>query len=279
MNAVVLAAFLLVGAVAPERAIPLTKVAIGMEGRILYRYSGGTLRAKAATDKAPVTARIVSSIADGDATLYDVRFIPQYSGRPDLRDSLERIDGLPLNDAPAAIVEVTSALPLDHDGILASATRFGLPSLGGYRLALMGIGVLWIVPVGVAIVKRIRRKKPVEIVLVPVATLTVADQLRPLVESAISGNATIEDKAMLERLLIAFWRERLDLQGLSASAALGSMRANAEAGELLAAIERWLHARPSATNSAPDLAQLLKPYTTRAAIVETAVGSKVGVPT
>ena len=116
--------------------------------------------------------------------------------------------------------------------------------------------------------KRMTRQKPVELVAAPVTTLTVADQLRPLVESAITGKATIEDKAALERLLIAFWRERLDLHGLSASAALGTMRANAEAGELLAAIERWLHARPSSANTVPDLAQLLKPYTTRAAIVE-----------
>lgn len=271
MNALlILTASMLLGTVAPERAIPLTKVAVGMEGRILYRYSGPALRARAANDKAPVTSRIVSAVTDGDAMLYDVRFIPQYSGRPDIRDSLERIDGVSLDEAPAAIVEVTSALPLDHDGVLASATRFGLPSLGGYRLALVGLGVLWIIPVGVAIVKRIARQKPVEPVTAPVFEVTVADQLRPLVESAIAGNATIEDKAMLERLLIAFWRERLDLHGLSASAALGTMRAHAQAGELLAAIERWLHARPSLLNPAPDLAHLLKPYATRAAIVEPA---------
>ncbi len=279
MKVLILTASLLIGTLAPERAIPLTKVAIGMEGRILYRYSGGALRAKAATDKAPVTARIVSAVADGDATLYDVRFIPQYSGRPDVRDSLERIDGLPLDDAPAAIVEVTSALPLDHDGVLKAATRFGLPSLGGYRLALVGLGVLWIIPVGVAVVKRMTRQRPAELVSAPVFEITVADQLRPLVESAIAGHATIEDKAMLERLLIAFWRERLDLHGLSASAALGTMRANVDAGELLAAIERWLHARPSLTNTAPDLATLLKPYTTRAAIVEPAGGPKAGAST
>ena len=268
MNTLVLTATVLLGIFAPERAIPLTKVAIGMEGRILYRYSGGILRAKAATDKAPVTSRIVSAITDGDATLYDVRFIPQYSGRPDVRDSLERIDGLSLDDAPAAIVEVTSALPLDHDGVLASATRFGLPSLGGYRLALIGLGALWVVPIGIAIVKRLTRQKPVELVAAPVFEKTVADQLRPLIESAIAGQATIEDKAMLERLLIAFWREKLDLQGLAPIAAFAKMREDPEAGRFLAAIERWLHRRALSQNDLPDLTQLLKPYTTRAAIVE-----------
>ena len=257
---------LTLAAVAPERARPLTRVEVGMEGRVLYRYSGGILRARAATDKAAVTARIVSAAVDGDAMLYDVRFIPQYAGRPDVRDSLERVDGLPLDDAPRAIVEVSSALPLDHDGVLSPGSRFDVPSLGGYRLALVGIGVLWIVPLGVAIAKRISQRKRPQVVIAPAPPMTVADQLRPLVESAISGQASIEEKATLERLLIAFWRERLNLQALSAAIALARIRENSEAGELLTSLECWLHRRPTPHDAAPDLSQLLRPYTARAAI-------------
>lgn len=267
MNAIPVAiAVSLVTLVAPDRAIPLTKVAIGMEGRVLYRYSGGTLRAKVATDKAPVVARIVSSVPDGNATLYDVRFIPQFSGRPDLRDALERIDGASLDDAPAAIVEVTSALPLDHNGLLTFASRFKLPSLGGYRLALIGFGVLWAIPVAIFIAKRFRnRPAPVALQVLP-PPVTLADQLRPLIISAIEGKATIEQKAFLERLLIAFWREKLALGSLSAAAALSSIRGNSEAGELLDAVEDWLHRRHATGVSTERVANLLKPYAAAPAI-------------
>ena len=238
----------------------LTKVPVGMEGRILYRCAGTPLRAKPASHDARVVARIISQSPDGDATLYDIRFIPQYAGRPDVREALERVDGTSLADAAPAIVEVTMALPLDHDGSLQISQAPGPPRLGGYRLLMLGGISLWCIPVLIAIGRRLMRRSKVQVQAAAPMPPTLADQLRPLVHVIIEGKATLAEKARLERLLIAFWRERLSLQGLPAAAALQTMRNDAAAGELLGAVESWLHRPARMTLVPPDVSRLLKPY-------------------
>jgi len=238
----------------------LTKVPVGLEGRILYRCGGTPLRAKPASHAARVVARIVSTVQDGDATLYDIRFIPQYAGRPDVRDALERIDGTSLADAPPAIVEITMALPLDHDGTLQISEAAAAPRFGGYRLLMVGALSLWCIPVLIAIGRRLMKRSSLPAPIALPAPLTLADQLRPLVDVIIEGKATLAEKAILERLLIAFWRERLSLQGLPAASALQAMRQDPAAGELLGAIESWLHKPARLSEVPPDVSLLLRPY-------------------
>ena len=87
---------------------------------------------------------------------------------------------------------------------------------------------------------------------------TLADRMRPLVEQVASGAADTAQKAELERLLVAFWRSRLDLGSERAVDAIMTIRNHEEAGALLRQVEAWLHApTPPATF---DVADLLSPY-------------------
>ena len=67
----------------------------------------------------------------------------------------------------------------------------------------------------------------------PAAKPTLADKLRPIVEAVASGDADDAQKAELERLLVAFWRQRLDLQEVKADRAITAIYEHEEAGRLL----------------------------------------------
>jgi hypothetical protein len=86
----------------------------------------------------------------------------------------------------------------------------------------------------------------------------MADQLRPLVEAAIAGRLSAPEQARLERMLIARWRDELELAGLPPAQALRRMREHPEAGQLLEQLEGWLHCPPGAVEV--DVAAVLAPY-------------------
>jgi hypothetical protein len=87
---------------------------------------------------------------------------------------------------------------------------------------------------------------------------SLAERMRPLVEAAAHGELTAQGQAELERLLMAYWREKLGLPDLRMAEALMRLKAHAEAGELLRAVERWLH-RPGGA-STTEVTLLLQPY-------------------
>ena len=85
-----------------------------------------------------------------------------------------------------------------------------------------------------------------------------AERLRPLVEEAAAGKLTVEGQANLERLLMGYWREKLNLPELRMAESLARLKAHAEAGELLRALERWLHRPGGAMRD--EVSMLLHPY-------------------
>ena len=73
----------------------------------------------------------------------------------------------------------------------------------------------------------------------------------------------MDGQAQLERLFIGFWREKLNLSSDQRMAeALAQLKSHAQAGELLRALEHWLHQRTGAT--AAEVNELLEPYRTEA---------------
>ena len=92
---------------------------------------------------------------------------------------------------------------------------------------------------------------------------TLAERLQPMVEAAAAGQLDSAGKAQLERLLLAFWRRRLELEGVKAADAMPKLRNHGEAGALLRQLEDWLH-RPKPTQDV-DLGALLAPYRSVAA--------------
>lgn len=238
-----------------------SSVNVGIEGRLIYRYPG-ELRPRPFSAKSPVVVRVASTTNDGNATLYDLRFIGVKPGKFDLRDAIEKPDGASVGDGPAAVVEILSILPEDHDGLLIGAKGLGLPRIGGYRLLLIIVGVLWVIPLVWVIVRRLTRKKPLAQLAVTQGPPTLADQLRPLVEAAIAGRATPDELARLERLLIAHWGDRLMLGDLPMHEAVLRLKAHDEGGQVLRQVESWLHSPRGQAEHEPDVSAMLAPYRT-----------------
>jgi hypothetical protein len=243
----------------------VAKTPVGLEGKVLYRSPDPALRPTPVDDKSELTLRIASSAQDGTLTLYDLRYIAAVPGDFDLRAFLQHADASPVTDGTPVMVRSSPSLPLDANGDLTPISAAHAPRIGGYRLALIALGLLWLAPLIYIIIKRLRRPKP--IVAPSSAPPTLADQLRPLVEAAISGALGPEEQARLERLLIAHWRDRLHLLARSHNESLHTIRNHEQAGPLLAHLEQWLHQpAPHTASTTVDINTLLAPYRAAAPI-------------
>jgi hypothetical protein len=216
---------------------------------------GSELEAKPVTDrKTPVVLRIVRVWPHGTAHRYDLEYVGLEPGKFDLRDYLVRKDGSSTADLPAIPVTISSVLSpgqvLPND-----LTLQGTPRPGGYQLALIVGGVLWLIGL-VLILVLFRRRRPRE--SVRDRPLTIADRLRPLIDDALAGRVDPVILAALERTLIAFWVRKLKLQHLEPAEALVELRQHPDAGPLLLQLETWLHKPGSSVRVAP--AGLLEPY-------------------
>ncbi len=238
---------------------------VGIEGVYTLRYDGPVLELKPAGEKSPIALRIADVADDGPAKVYELRYIGVRPGQFDLRDYLRRVDGGPTDGVPSAVVVIQQVLPEDHDGTLAEVDNPPRPWFWPYRLTLLIVGVLWLVPLAVLALRRVLRHRPAPQSVIA-APMTLADQLRPLVAAAIAGRLTPEGQARLELLLIAHWRERLELGDCSLAEALEGLRRHPEAGGRLEQVTQWLHRRPDKTAS--DVAAILAPYQQQPAVPE-----------
>jgi len=182
-------------------ARPVMTTTVGIEGKVVYRWSGPTLRIRALGPRSTMLVRLADVQTDGESTLYDLRFIALKPGLYDVREWLERVDGVELGDeAPAAAFRVDSTLAADDSGELRTAAGLGVPALGGYRNLAIGLGVVWVIPMGVIAWRAAMRRPRAAPVAATDAPLTLADQLRPLVTRALSDDAEASDRANLERV-------------------------------------------------------------------------------
>jgi hypothetical protein len=81
------------------------------------------------------------------------------------------------------------------------------------------------------------------------------------VDAAIGGTLSVAERGRLELLLYLYWRARLALSGPQPQV-ISTLRTHPEAGALLQAVERWLHApvRQPAAPAQAEAAVLLEPY-------------------
>jgi hypothetical protein len=230
---------------------------VGMAGRIEQLVlPGSELTAKPLEgDRTPIVLRIEAVFPHGTAHRYDLEFYGLEPGKFDLADYLQRKDGSAGDEIPA--------IPVEVQGILGpgqvqpnSLSQKELPGMGGYQTLLIVGGVIWIF--GLLALLYFGRKKRHSQSDRGDEKLSLADRLRPIVEQAQTGELTKTEQAELERLLIGFWRARLDLEGQDMSAAIAILRQHDEAGALLCELEKWLHSPTH--DEGVDVAELLKPY-------------------
>lgn len=253
-------------------APPLAITPVGLESRVFYRSQDPGLLTMPAGDRADVTLRIAGRATDptsGDWTIYDLRAIAAVPGEFDLRGHLRHADNSAITDGEPIVIRAVSSLPENQNGDLFPIATGAQQKLGGYRLALILLGVVWLMPVAWLISKRFRRGTPVAAVVSP-GPPTLADQLRPLVESAMRGTMDDPGRARLERLLIAHWRERLKLAARSHAESINILRLHQDAGPLLRQLEEWLHKPASAGVASIDFQSLLAPYRNAAPVGDAA---------
>lgn len=215
---------------------------------------GSELEVKPLTERTPIVLRIVRVFPHGTAFRYDLEYYGVEAGTFDLRDYLQRKDRSSTADLPPLPVTIQSILPPGQIKPNPLAPRLS-PHLGGYRLALLVGGVLWVMVLLLLLFVGRRRRRARALSARP---LTLADRLRPLVEGAVAGQLSPARLAELERTLIVYWERRLHVRDRKPTAALAELRQHPEAGPLLRQLETWLH-QPGGS-AAVDVAALLAPY-------------------
>ena len=228
-----------------------------MEGRVEIVLPGTALEARPYEHKARLIVRIAETRPRGDSIWYDLRYIGMVPGNYDLRGYLHRLDGSTTNNLPPIPASVAPLLPEKHDGLLVEEAASPFGRLSGYKTWMIVAAVVWAL-LFLPLVWRHRKKAAPATAPPPQPTL--ADRLRPLVEQAAAGTLSGDGQAQLERMLLNYWRDRLNLGALDMAEAIGKLRAHPEAGELLRALESWLHRPKGSVNV--DVAAVLQPYRT-----------------
>ncbi len=239
---------------------------IGIEGKVTVALPKPDYKPRPLDDRTELILRIesVKPLSNGQHN-YEFFYMGLEQGAYKLADFLIRPDGTRPDELGDLRIQVRAMLPEDHDGKLNTYVPRLFPFVGGYRAALVILCVLWVGGIAAYII--LTRKK--RVVAAPVAVVpepSFAERLRPLVEAAAEGKLSVQDQASLERLLMGYWREKLNFSGLGVAEALARLKAHAEAGDLLRALERWLHQPGGATKE--EVAVLLQPYRQVSAAVQ-----------
>jgi hypothetical protein len=239
----------------PAQGHDQREAAVGMRARIDQLVLPGSELVVAAADrKAPVVVRVLATWPHGELFRYDLEWCGLVPGKHDLAKYLARKDGSSVAELPPIPVTVTGVL---GKGVVEATDIAPEPAerLGGYRALQIAAAVAWGAGLlAILFVGRRWRRATVAAAAAP----SLADRMRPLVEAVASGRADDAGKAELERLIVAFWRARLDLRDAKAAAAIVAIREHAEAGVLLRQVEAWLHQPVPPADF--DVAALLQPY-------------------
>lgn len=238
-------------------ASPVHTTTVGMPGRLVdLILPGPELEVIPIGRDAPVVVRILQTIGHGEGQMrYELEYYCLEPGKFDLTQYLRRTDGSSTQDLPPVAVHVQGQL---GDGQVKPNPLESQPTpwIGGYKTWLMLGGVVWVIGLlGLLFVGR--RKKIAKSQLQQQPCL--ADRLRPLVHQAMQGELPQAQRAQLERMLLTYWRDKLNLNETDASQAIVELRSHETAGELLRQLESWLH-MPADRRTIVDIAEVLKPY-------------------
>ena len=252
----------MLAASSPNDEWPSVGVSARIDGLVL---PGTELEVKPIDKDDEIVLRIVKSFVHGSAFRYDMVYYGLEPGEFNLKHYFQRIDGSETTDLPDIQVQILTLL---EEGQVQphSLTSHHAPFVGGYQLLLWLVAFAWIV--GFVLLICWGRKKKQLGHAGENQPVSLAEQLRPLVESAVDGRLEQNERAKLEHLLLVYWQDRLDVRGLSPAKAIHRLKEDPVAGRLFVALENWLH-NPDKTQSVEQVAPLLEPYRTAAPISPT----------
>ncbi|MFW5870341.1 MAG: hypothetical protein ACOCVL_01610, partial [Candidatus Sumerlaeota bacterium] len=230
---------------------------VGIEGVYEATLPSRMIYARPAHERDDLLVQVRTVVpATSDTWRYRFSYIGMVPGEYDLRNYLWLPDDMTTSSLAAMPVKILPILPPDFRGELTATQMRGVNIPGGYRMALLLVVILWVVLLPILLVLTREPQEEVEIEEAPPPP-SLADRLRPLVEKAAQGDISRDEKAVLERLLIGYWRRKLHLEG-DMGECIQQLKADAEAGALVRALEAWLH-RPAGAEKV-DVAVLLEPY-------------------
>jgi len=234
-----------------------TQTTVGIPVEVLGVVAPGELlQAKGVREDSPALVRVIEVYPHGTDHRYDLEFRALESGRFNVLDYLETAAGATPEGLDPVWVDVLPLLPssqLQPHALQASET----PALGGYLLLTRIAIAVWVI-VLLELLRRNfmpKRSHPA----VRSQTRTLYQELKSLIDQILKSNDSQQvEWARLESLLLAYWREKLNLQGLDAHEALRLLHEHPEAGQVLRQVEDWLHRPDPPQSIAWD--ELLGPY-------------------
>ena len=248
-----LAAACLVTASAPaqsDETPAIARAARGTVGSVEVAYRDAPLRAKALRDaNAPVLVRVTA--LGGDR--YRIDYIGAVTGTFDLLPAIERADGRAPEGLGPLSVEVFSQLPPNPGTDVFGLSAHGFSLSAHYTTALWTLALLWTAVPAFALIRRAMRRKPAPAPVVPPREPTTAELLFAAVDAARTRALSADERGQLELRLLQILRK--GSPDGDVAAAIAALRADARTGEIVRAVESWLHA-PEGGDAARALAEL-----------------------
>ena len=223
---------------------PRNRITIGVEGRQLVTIPGPRLSAIPYTHGDALAVRIAKVEAISDGFRYDLRYMAYGPGRHDLREYLLDERQQPATGLPEMPVSVAALLPKEESGKLLETPPAPIDLRTNYR---WGMGLLWCLWGLLLLPLLFYGRKPRSRVVVPPPP-TIPERLRSLLEHAAHGELTVEQQADIEKLLLAFWADKLQLPKERLIETLDELRKHPSAGEHVSRVEKWLHSRDARGN-------------------------------
>lgn len=220
------------------------RVTIGVEGRQFVTIPGPRLSAIPYTHGDALAVRIagVESIPNGFR--YDLRYMAYGPGRHDLRGYLVDERQQPVSGLPEMTVSVAALLAKEESGQLLETPPTPIDLRTNYR---WGMGLLWCLWGVLLLPLFFYGRKPQSRVR-PTPAPTISERLRTLLELAAHAELTVEQQTDIEKLLLAFWADRLQLPRERLSETLDELRKHPSAGAHVSRVEQWLHRRGAHAN-------------------------------
>jgi len=218
-------------------------VTIGVEGSRVVEIAGPELSAVPFTHGDATELRIASVVPTSGGFRYDLRYMAFGPGEHDLAPSLKRADGTSPPTRKDLKIKVAALLPEDYSGELYATPNAPIDLHTRYKLYMGAAWVLW----GLLLVPLVwfghKKRRRTERAAPPPS---LVERVRALLEQATRENLTVEQKADLEALLLAFWSERLNLSEAKLSDAIDRLRRHPQAGAQWNRVERWIHSPTAA---------------------------------
>ncbi|MEI8243028.1 MAG: hypothetical protein WCI17_07155 [bacterium] len=233
----------------------IPEVPLGVEHAVVIRYRGPELVLKPFRRGVDVNLRLERAAQQGDARVYDFRYIVNQPGLFDISTYLAAADGRPLPDLPSFQVRGVTRLSRAMERRIREVEEVGI-SIPHLYYEFMAAAILaWIAGFFLLVFWGRRRA-----VIAPAAApVSLASVLRELLERLRAGTLDAAGKAQLETVMFRCWREQLGLTAVELLAGLRQIEAGERSGETYRMLEEWLHSPASQTPDAEVIARLA-PY-------------------